>query len=98
MGYQVIRQPDGKLAIWTSYSDGWAAYDCTPEEAVEFFVEIAADRARRDAERVVRHVLAGEPRKAYHQFAMTFEEAEEEAGPGERLADLRAAAASEPEP
>lgn len=87
MGYQVIRQPDGKLAIWSSYTDGWAVLDAEPGEAVEWFAELEAQRARRDAERVVGHVVAGEPHKAYYQFAMSFEEAD--AQTDEKAADLR---------
>lgn len=80
MGYQVIRQPDGKLAIFSSYTDTWAVYDATAEEAVEWFAELAAKDARRDAQRIVDHVVAGEPRKAYYQFTRTFDEANAESG------------------
>lgn len=90
MGYQVIKQPDGQLAIWSSYTDGWAAVDCTAEDVTTFFVDRAAADARRDAERIIGHVLAGEPEKAYYQFAMTFEEADAEAHDGEKYADIPA--------
>jgi hypothetical protein len=75
MGYQVIRQPDGLLAVFSSYVDCWAVYDASPEEVVDWFAERAAADARRDAQRVVDAVQGGEPRKVYYQFAMTFEEA-----------------------
>jgi hypothetical protein len=75
MGYQVIRQPDGLLAVFSSYVDCWAVYDATPDEVVDWFAEWAAKDARREARRVVDAVLAGEPREVYYQFAMTYEEA-----------------------
>lgn len=75
MGYQVIRQPDGKLAVFSSYMDCWAVYDGSPEEIVEWFAEKAAEDAREHARRIVGNVMAGEPRKAYYQFTMTFDQA-----------------------
>jgi len=80
MGYQVIRQPDGKLAVFSSYVDCWAVYDGSPEEIADWFAEKAADDARQHAERIIGHVVAGEPRKAYYQFTMTFEEANAKSG------------------
>lgn len=80
MGYQVIRQPDGKLAVFSSIVDCWAVYDGSPEEIVEWFAEKAAEDARRDAQRVIDAVMAGEPRKAYYQFTMTFDEANAKSG------------------
>ena len=80
MGYQVIRQPDGLLAIFSSYTDTWVVYDADPGEVVDYFAERAAKNARRDAERIVEHVMNGRAREAYYQFAMTFEEANAESG------------------
>jgi hypothetical protein len=75
MGYQVIKQPDGLLAIFSSYTDTWAVYDATPEEVAEWFAGRAAATARSDAERIVGHVMAGNAREVYCQFAMSYEEA-----------------------
>ncbi|BBH17487.1 hypothetical protein Back2_17740 [Nocardioides baekrokdamisoli] len=77
MGYQVIKQPDGKLAIFSSGTDRWAVYDGTPEEIIQFFVDRAARDAKRSAEQVVDAVIADEPRSIYFQFALTFKEADE---------------------
>lgn len=33
------------------------------------------ERARRAAKQILEHVASGEPRLAYHQFAMTWDEA-----------------------
>lgn len=90
VGYQVIKQPDGRLAIWSSYTDSWAVADCTSDEVVAFFTDKAEADAKRDAERIVTYVLADDARAVYHQFAMTFEEADGDARPGEKYADLPA--------
>jgi hypothetical protein len=78
MGYQVIRQPDGLLAVFSSITDTWAVYDAAPGEIADWFAEIAAARARRDAERTVAAVVAGSPQEAYYQFTMSFGEANEQ--------------------
>ncbi len=75
MGNQIIRQPDGHFAIFSSNTDTIIVWDATKDEVVEWFVERAAERARQDAQRVIDHVAAGDPRRAYFQFAMTWEEA-----------------------
>jgi hypothetical protein len=80
VGYQVIRQPDGKLAVFSSYTDCWAVYDAEPSEVVEWFTGLAAKDARRDAQRVVDAVVEGDPWKVYYQFTMSFEEANAKSG------------------
>lgn len=46
MGQQIIRQPDGKLAVFASITDTFTVVDATPEELVEWRAEEAAERAR----------------------------------------------------
>jgi hypothetical protein len=43
---QIIKQPDGLLAVFSSFSDSWRAWDATPEELIEFYAREAADEAR----------------------------------------------------
>lgn len=76
MGQQVIKCPDGTLAIFSSVVDAWTVYNATPDEIVEHFAEQAAADARRDARRIVDAVMAGQPCKVYYQFTKTFEEAD----------------------
>ena len=80
MGYQVIKQPDGLLAIFSSYTDTWAVYDATGDEVVDWFAEQAAKSARRDAAGIVSAIQVGKPRQVYYQFAMTFDEANAKSG------------------
>lgn len=75
MGNQIIKQPDGRYAIFSSITDTIIFWDATEDEVVDYFVEKAAKQARKDTRRVLDHVTVGEPRKAYFQFVMTWDEA-----------------------
>jgi hypothetical protein len=75
MGQQIIQQPDGRLAVFSSEVDGFIILDATPEELLNWRAEQAAERARRDTQRELDHVLAGDPRGVYFQFTRTWEEA-----------------------
>lgn len=75
MGKQVILQPNGKLALFSTNSDTWHRYDCTPEELIDYFAAMAEEDARRSAIRTIAQVLAYE--NPYYQFALSFEEANE---------------------
>lgn len=75
MGNQIIKQPDGKYAIFSSFTDTIIFWDATEEEIVDYFAEKAAKQAREDSRRVLDHVAAGETRKAYFQFAITWDDA-----------------------
>lgn len=75
MGHQIIRQPDGKLAVYSSGVDAWMIVDSSPEELLDYYAERAADDARRSARRTIDAVLADAPQQVYYQFAMTFDEA-----------------------
>jgi len=45
MGNAIVKQPDGKYAIWSTICDNFIGIDGTKEEVLEFF----ADRARKSA-------------------------------------------------
>lgn len=77
MGQQIIRQPDGLLAVFSSVVDAFVILDATPEELVEWRAEKAAERARKDTLRDLEHVLAGNPEKVYYQFTKTWDEAQQ---------------------
>jgi len=74
MGQQIIRQPDGLYAIFSSVVDSWIVYDATRQDVIDYFAEQAAEDARRSAARIL-DLVDEDPRKAYYQFTMTFEEA-----------------------
>ena len=71
MGNQIIQQPDGHFAIFSTETDTIIVWDATKDEVVEWFVEQAVERARSDAQRAIDHVAAGDSRRVYFQFAMT---------------------------
>ncbi|NUS82767.1 MAG: hypothetical protein HOY75_08435 [Streptomyces sp.] len=75
MGNQIIKQPDGLLAVFSTFTDTFVLMDATPDEIVYWFGERAAEAERRRTQTVLDHVLADNPRAAYFQFAHTWEEA-----------------------
>jgi hypothetical protein len=75
VNYQIIKQPNGKLAIFSPFSGTIALQGATAEGVAEWFADRAAEGAREEARRKIKHVVAGNPRKVYFQFAMTWEEA-----------------------
>ena len=77
MGQQIIKQPDGRLAVFSSVTDSFIVVDAAPDELVEWRAEEAAEKAREQTRRELEHVLADNPRKVYFQFAKTLDEAAE---------------------
>jgi hypothetical protein len=78
MGHQIIRQPDGLLAVFSSVVDDWVITDATADELVDWYAEEAAVKGRERTRKITDAVLAGEARKIYYQFTMTWDEAEEQ--------------------
>ena len=74
MGYQVIKQPDGRYAIFSSYTDTWCESNADRDEVFDWFAERAKEESDRQMMRVMEAVDT-DPRQAYYQFAMSFEEA-----------------------
>jgi hypothetical protein len=74
MGHQIIKQPDGLYAIFSSVVDSWIVYDATRQDVIDYYAEKAAEDARRSAARTLDQVDEN-PRGAYYQFTMTFAEA-----------------------
>lgn len=75
MGRQVIKQPDGLLAVFSSNSGRLILWNATQEEVIADFVEDAAAQAETKIRRVVEAIDRGEQERVYYQFAMTWEEA-----------------------
>lgn len=75
MGHQILKQPDGRLAVFSSFTDTFVLMDATEGEVVDWFAERAAERERERTRAVLGHVFAGNPRAAYFQFTLTWEEA-----------------------
>lgn len=75
MGQQIIKQPDGKLAVFSSIVDAFIVVDATPEEILDWRAEEAAAKERERTQRELDAVLADDPRKVYFKFVRTWEEA-----------------------
>ncbi len=75
MGQQIIRQPDGKLAVFSTVVDGFLLFDATPEEVIEWRAQCAADNARERTRAELERVLDVENPKPYLRFTLTWGEA-----------------------
>jgi hypothetical protein len=75
VGHQIIKEP-GKdtYAVFSSFTDTWILWNATREELIGFYVQRATDRERRLTAATL-DLVDEDPRKAYFQFAMEFEEA-----------------------
>jgi hypothetical protein len=63
MGQQIIRQPDGKLAVFSSVVDAFVVVDATPEEIIEWRAQEAAEQARERTRAELARVLdSGDPK------------------------------------
>ena len=80
MSHQIIKQPDGKLAVFSSGVDDWIITGVTRDELCGYYAGEAAKEAHQSALEACNAVLAGEPRAVYYQSTMTYEEACEAAG------------------
>jgi hypothetical protein len=77
MAHQIIRQPDGKLAVYSSVVGALVVTDATPQEVIDWKVSQVVEHVTDLMQRDLDLVLAGEARKVYYQFTMTWEEAVE---------------------
>lgn len=59
MGRAVIKQPDGRYAVFSTGTDQWIATDMTREQYIEWRVKRAAQEARADAARLLDDLDAG---------------------------------------
>ncbi|KKL68543.1 hypothetical protein LCGC14_2123910 [marine sediment metagenome] len=76
MGQQIIKQPNGKYALWSSVVDDFTLIDATRDQIIEEFVERAEReivRLRVNVAKTLDKIDAAEP--AYMQFTLSFDEA-----------------------
>ena len=73
MGQQIIRQPDGRYALWSSIVDSFVLIDAMPDEIADAMIEREAENIRRQVARIVAELAEG--RKPYLQFTKTWYEA-----------------------
>lgn len=73
MGRQIIKQPDGRYAVWSSVVDSFVMIDASPEEIIDDMLADEKDRIQKQVAEVIAKLAAG--KKPYHQFTMTWAEA-----------------------
>lgn len=54
MAWSIVRQPNGKYAVFSTVSDGPICWDATEAEIETMFVEDAIERAKESAARVIK--------------------------------------------
>lgn len=74
MGYQIIRQPDGRYALFCNITDTIARWNATEDDVVAWFVDEAAEKARHWTRFLLGHIAAGQPERAYHQYALSWDD------------------------
>jgi hypothetical protein len=82
MGRQLIKQPDGLYAVFSSGTDRWVAVNLTREEYIERCAGLAALEARVEAARLLDDVDAG---LVYGGYTFDEANAESAANGGEDL-------------
>jgi len=73
MGNRIIKQPDGKFAVWSTAVDASTMIDATPDEIVEEWLSDERARLTQRAEQITTALDADE--RPYHQFTESWEEA-----------------------
>jgi ADP-ribosylglycohydrolase len=73
MGHQIIKQSNGKYAIFSSIVDDFILANVTPEEIIEYYIKRESEDIRKRINKTIDQLNSGE--KPYYQFTMTLEEA-----------------------
>jgi hypothetical protein len=72
VGTQIVCQPNGKYAVWSSVVDDFVLLDATPEDIID---DWSATEVQRITEHVCNIVAAlARNEKPYYQFTRSFEE------------------------
>lgn len=73
MGSQIIKQPDGKYAVWSSNVDHFILVNALPAEIIENYLKDERDRITDIVTQKIATIDAGG--KPYYQFTKTWDEA-----------------------
>lgn len=80
MAHQIIPLPqhnwenEKRYAIFSTFTDRWIRFELTAQEVVDYFVQLAQHQAEVDV-RWELEAIDHDPREAYAEFAISFEEA-----------------------
>ncbi len=73
MGHQIIQQPDGLYAVWSSMVQDFVLVNAMPADIVEMELKDRAEEITRRVNAVIQALDNG--RAPYFQFTQTFEQA-----------------------
>ena len=73
MSQQIIKQPDGLYALFSTEIDNFILTDVTPEMIVEYLSAIQKQEIETDVAKIITSLEKG--KKPYYQFTLTYEEA-----------------------
>ena len=80
MSWQVIREPDGRLAVFCTTACGWIGEHLSDDQVADLFRQAFQDRLEermRGLRKVVALVASGQAPEAYPVTWMTYEQAQE---------------------
>ena len=73
MSEQIIKQPDGQYAVWSTVVDAFILIDATAQDIVDYRVDEYRQQQTKQVDRIINALNAGD--RPYYQFTMTFDEA-----------------------
>lgn len=75
MDEQIIKQPGGLYAIYSTITDTIHMYDATADDITQYFIDRETRRLRERLNILITAVSLDRPEDVYYQFAMTWDEA-----------------------
>ena len=72
MARQIVKQPDGRYAVWSSIVDDFVLVDSTKEGLIRFALREIEQDIRESTDEVIAKLDAG--KKPYHQFTCSFDD------------------------
>jgi len=73
MGHQIIKQPDGRYAIWSSVVDSFVLVNATKQDIIDYYIVKEIEAINKEVTEKTEALDRGE--KPYAQFTMTLREA-----------------------
>lgn len=71
MGQQIIKQPNGRYAVWSTVVSDFVLLDATPEDIIDVRIDEAREEIAHRVKEVVEKLANGE--KPYYQFTETWD-------------------------
>jgi len=73
MALQIIKQPNGKLMLFSSVTDGVAAYNLEKEDVVNYMLQEAKLDIEDKVDSILNRIEQG--KRPYHVFTVSYDEA-----------------------